>query len=319
MKKLFFVFTLGFVLISFLFTTGVSAQITDNEIFWQKKLEEMRAEIKEQGYSFTVDYNDACQYKIEDLCCFNSSLGPLSGIETDNSTKPLTTQRFKLPSRYIGYYTPVKNQLACGSCWAFCMVGAVEGLMKKIMSTDEDMSEQWLVDCNPWGWDCDGGFINYAMFVNDGSPSESCYPYYGNDYLPCDTSCTPLYFIYDWDWVTNPYVIPPVDNIKQSIMKYGSVSVGIIADYWFQVYSGGVFDHCASGYTNHCVVLCGWDDSLGPAGAWLLKNSWGTTWGGVDIDESGTVDPDELGFMWIIYGCSKVGESAAYPIPYFGG
>lgn len=270
MKKLFFVFTLSVMLSWFVLAPLVYAQGIDNEISWEEKLEQMRAEIEEKGYSFTVDYNDACQYKLEDLCCFNSALGPLSGIEADNSTKQLTTVRFKLPSRYIGYYTPPKNQLACGSCWAFCMVGAVEGLMKKIMHTDEDMSEQWLVDCNPWGWDCDGGFINYNMFLTGGAPSESCYPYYGNDYLPCDTSCTPLYFIYDWDWVTYPYVIPPVDNIKQAIMTYGSVSVGIIADYWFQVYSGGVFDHCASGSTNHCVVICGWDDSLGPAGAFSL-------------------------------------------------
>lgn len=75
MKKLFFVFTFGFVLISFLFTPGVSAQVTDNEIFWQKELEEMRAEIKEQGYSFTVDYNPACEFSLEDLCGFSSSLG----------------------------------------------------------------------------------------------------------------------------------------------------------------------------------------------------------------------------------------------------
>lgn len=319
MKKLLIVLTLSVVLSCFLLTPAVYAQDTENEIPWKERLAQMRAEIKAKGYSFTVDYNDACQYKLEDLCCFNPALGPLSGIESDIPTKQLTTKRFKLPSRYIGYYTPVKNQLACGSCWAFCMVGAVEGLMKKIMSTDEDMSEQWLVDCNPWGWDCNGGFINYNMFVTDGAPSESCYPYYGDDYLPCDTSCPPLYYIYDWDWVYYPYVVAPVDDIKAAIMQYGSVAVGVYVSSYFQAYSGGVFDHCTSGSSNHCVVLCGWDDSLGTSGAWLLKNSWGSTWGGVDIDGNGTVDPNERGFMWIIYNCNRVGDSAAYPIPYFGG
>jgi C1A family cysteine protease len=110
-----------------------------------------------------------------------------------------------------------------------------------------------------------------------------------------------------------------VEDIKQAIMTYGSVAVGIKADSWLMAYSGGVFDHCTTGSANHCVALCGWDDRLGPSGAWLMKNSWGPDWGGVDIDESGTVDPDEGGFCWIIYDCNRVGDSAAYPIPYYGG
>jgi inhibitor of cysteine peptidase len=186
------------------------------------------------------------------------------------------------------------------------MVGSVEGLMKKLMGTNEDMSEQWLVDCNPWGWDCDGGFINFNMFITEGAPSEACYPYYGDDYLPCNTSCPHLYFIYDWDWVYAPYVVAPVDDIKQAIMQYGSVAVGVYVSSYFQAYHSGVFNHCTSGSSNHCVVLCGWDDSLGTSGAWRLKNSWGTSWG-------------EAGFMWIVYNCNRVGDSAAYPIPYFGG
>ena len=318
MKKLLIVFTLGVVLSCFLLTPALYAQDTENEIPWKERLAQMRSEIKAKGYSFTVDYNEACQYKLEDLCGFNSALGPLSGIEPETPTRPLTNLQFKLPSRYIGYYTPPKNQLSCGSCWAFGMVSSVEGLMKKLMGTEEDMSEQWLVDCNPWGWGCNGGFINYDMFITDGAPSESCYPYVGYE-QSCNTSCPPLYFIYDWDWVYYPYVVAPVDDIKAAIMQYGSVAVGVYASYYFQAYSGGVFDQCTSGSSNHCVALCGWDDSLGTSGAWLLKNSWGTTWGGVDIDGNGTVDPDERGFMWIIYNCNRVGDSAAYPIPYFGG
>jgi C1A family cysteine protease len=319
MKKLLIVFTLGVVFSCFILTPLVYAQAAEDNISWKEKLAEMRKEIKDKGYTFTVDYNEACQYNLEELCGFKPELGPLSGIEGGNSTKQLAAVIFKERSRYIGYYTPVKNQLSCGSCWAFGMVGAVEGLMKKLMGTNENMSEQWLVDCNPWGWDCDGGFINFNMFVTEGAPSEACYPYYGDDYLPCNTSCPHLYFIYDWDWVYAPYVVAPVADIKQAIMQYGSVAVGVYASYYFQAYSGGVFNHCTSGSTNHCVVLCGWDDSLGTSGAWLLKNSWGTTWGGVDINGNGTIDPDERGFMWIIYNCNRVGESAAYPIPYFGG
>jgi len=316
MKKILLSVLVGFVLISFLLPTTAYAQKSERD--WQKVLEEMREEIKEKGLSFTVDYNPACEYLMTDLCGFNSSLGTYPDI-SKVASEPPKFRALTLPDRYIGVYTPPKDQLYCGSCWAFCMVGAVEGLMKKIMGTDENMSEQWLVDCNPWGWDCDGGFINFNMFLTGGAPSETCYPYYGNDYLPCDTTCPPLYFIYDWDWVYAPGYVAPVDDIKEAIMEYGSVAVGIRATSYLQAYSGGVFDQCTTGSSNHCVVLCGWDDDLGTSGAWLLKNSWGTGWGGVDIDESGIIDPDEGGFAWIVYGCNNVGDSAAYPIPYFGG
>jgi len=318
MKELFGAIMFGLILISLFVSSDINAQTS--EIDWQNKLTEMRTEIKKNGYSFTVDYNSACQYSLDKLCGFNPSLGyfPKDVKSSDNSmvrSKPLT-----LPVRYIGYYTyPASNQSACGSCWAFCMVGAVEGLIKKIMNTNEDMSEQWLVDCNSWGWDCDGGFINFDMFVSDGAPSESCYPYYGDDYLPCDNTCPHLYFIYDWDWVYLPGYVASVNDIKEAIMNAGSVAAGIYANAYFQAYSGGVFNQCTTGNSNHCVVLCGWDDNLGTSGAWLLKNSWGTGWGGVDIDQSGVIEPDERGFMWIVYNCNRVGDSAAFPIAYYGG
>jgi hypothetical protein len=319
MKKLFLFFTFV-VWITGLMTLTLAANAGTGEILhkteWEKVLEELRTKIKDNGYTYTVDYNPACQYSLEELCKFNSLLGHFSnnGPGTVEKKKP---NQNNLPSRYIGYYSSVKHQGACGGAWAIGMAGAVEGLILKTMGSVADISDQWLIDCNPWGWGCMGGFVDYSIFVTEGAPDETCYPYAGQN-QPCNTSCPPLYFIYDWDWVTGPYDLPLVEDIKQAIMDYGSVTAGVYANTAFQAYSGGVFNNCTSGSANHLVVLCGWDDSLG-GGAWLLKNSWGTGWGGVDIDENGTVDPDEEGFMWITYNCNNVGYAAAYPIPYFGG
>lgn len=321
MKKLFLVIVSAIVVMCFILAAvgaDESLKTSNDPLDWKTKLDEMRAEIKDKGYSFTVDYNPACRYSLEQLCGFNAGLsaGDATPLESVTREKPIF--KAPLPSRYIGYYTSAKDQGACGSCWAFGMTSAVEGLFKKTMGTDEDLSEQWLLDCNPWGWSCSGGFINFNMFVSQGSPTETCYYYVAYKHS-CWTHCPYLYFIYDWDWVVSPYVIPPVEDIKQAIMTYGSVAVGMKADAYLQAYTGGVFDHCTPGDSNHCVALCGWDDSLGPSGAWLMKNSWGPGWGGVDIDQNGTVDPDEGGFCWIIYNCNNVGEAAAYPIPYYGG
>jgi C1A family cysteine protease len=273
--------------------------------YYQKKIEtnteieQMRSEIKANGYTFTIGHNPALQYPLEKLCVLdpNKSIPfthAINGIEDSRQRQNVSSD---LPSVYIGYSTSIKSAGACGSGWAFVSVGLLESCVLKRDGVEVDLSEQHMVDCNPWGWGCNGGNWANDMLVDPGSPYESSYPYVGYE-TPCNTSCPIAYQIQSWHFITTEFDVPSIEEIKQAIYTYGAVAAGVYADSFFLSYTGGVFNKCKRkvSWANQAVILCGWDDTKD---AWLLKNCWGTGWG-------------EDGYMWIEYGCSLVGQGAHY-------
>ncbi|RXN09554.1 cathepsin S-like protein [Labeo rohita] len=132
--------------------------------------------------------------------------------------------------RAKGYVTSVKSQGACGSCWAFGAVGALEGQLKKTTGKLVDLSPQNLVDCAPsyQNKGCDGGWINEAfnyVIKNGGIDSESSYPYKGVQ-GPCryDQSkraakCTSYSNVRQGD----------EEALKQAVANIGPISVAINA------------------------------------------------------------------------------------------
>ena len=162
-----------------------------------------------------------------------------------------------------------------------------------------DMSEQYVLSCNPDGYSCKGGNneLKFLTVPNPGAMIEDCFPYVASD-VACAPSCsTPRYPLAEWKYLTTDTTIPTVAAIKAAIYTYGAVTAYVYVDRTFQAYTGGVYNNTKTyRYTNHQIQLVGWDDTLG---AWLLKNSWGTAWG-------------VQGYMWITYGSCRVGEGAAW-------
>ena len=81
-----------------------------------------------------------------------------------------------------GAVTHVKNQGACGSCWAFSAVGGLEGLSKIHDDDLQDFSEQMLVDCAYLTYGnlaCNGGqmYNAYAFIRDKGIVRQDEYPY----------------------------------------------------------------------------------------------------------------------------------------------
>lgn len=273
--------------------TGIDKgiKVADKDL-WESKLVALRADIKANGYTFTVGHNPACAYTIEELCTLKPEMAAFSEIEDAEMGSEAITQA--LPSSYTGCCGQVSNQGSCGSCWAFASVAAVECAIDCQGGPSYNLSEQQVLDCNPYGYSCSGGWFAFSEARNPGLTTESNYPYVG--YKKSCTVTSPYYSISSAYYVYNSYSVAPTSYIKQKIYDKGCVAAAVYVNYAFQAYTGGVFNSCRNRSCNHAITLCGWDDSKG---AWLLKNSWGTGWG-------------ENGYMWIKYGCSRVGYAACY-------
>ena len=179
--------------------------------------------------------------------------------------------------RQKGAVTPVKNQGNCGSCWAFSTTGALEGYHFVKTGKLLNFSEQQLVDCSgSYGnQGCNGGLMESAMkyTAQYGLEQETAYPYTGKD-----GKCK-----YDKSKATTlnkGYKAANGDSGLEAALKNGPVSVSIEADQAvFQGYTGGVLNSQSCGTNlDHGVLAVGYGTENGQ-GYWIVKNSWGTSWG----------------------------------------
>lgn len=175
--------------------------------------------------------------------------------------------------------TPVKDQGQCGSCWSFSATGAMEGAWAIKSGELVSLSEQQLVDCSS-GFEygnhgCNGGLMDGAFqyAIKNGMCSEDSYTYQASN-GQCQ-NCDRIVSISDCNDV------PPNNQMAlKEAVSIGPVSIAIEADTrTFQLYKGGVISSDACGTNlDHGVLIVGYGTE-NETPYWLVKNSWGTSWG----------------------------------------
>ncbi len=144
-----------------------------------------------------------------------------------------------------------------------------------------------------------GGNPIFSTFnlIRRGVPKESDFPYIissqggrirwnpsGNDWVNHLVKSDKTLVIRKEDFVDYDTFI---NTIKSAIMSFGALacSIEVYEDYYY--YSGGVYipSPGSRDLGGHAVLLIGWDDNYYNPNdgqyykVWILKNSWGTSWG----------------------------------------
>jgi len=182
-----------------------------------------------------------------------------------------------------GAVTQVKDQGQCGSCWSFSTTGALEAAYYIKYGELLEFSEQQLVDCDNYkngGRDmgCNGGLMDNAfrwIGKNGGLCTEQEYPYVSGVTKTsgtCQKTCNAVANSKVVDFVD---VEPNSDVAMMTALYQQPISIAIEADQReFQLYKSGIFTGQCGSKLDHGVLLVGYGPDY-----YLVKNSWGTSWG----------------------------------------
>lgn len=227
----------------------------------------------QKNESYKLEVNDFTDQKISSNNHFITSENGNYEID-DSIIVPMA-----IDWREKGAVTHVKNQANCGSCWSFSATGSIEGINAITNGKLLNISEQQLIDCSTdYGNNgCEGGSMDLAFkyVIKNGLCSEKEYPYTAQE-GSCE-ECDTVVNITGYQDITNNN-----EKALKRVVAQQPVSVAIQANSRsFQMYSSGIYSDLSCGnQLDHGVLIVGYGyDLFHDMDYWIVKNSWGPSWG----------------------------------------
>lgn len=178
----------------------------------------------------------------------------------------------------MNFLSEIRSQGQCGSCVAFAAVGALEGRIKVAAKSSKmaiDLSEQYLFR-NIGA--CDFGSISLLAAMElegSGTTDEACTPYTmgrmgdAKEATECSDKENRISTIEGYTQLSRKAIKKALQN--------GPVTTAMTVYEDFMFYKSGIYEHVTGGRAGgHAVVIVGYDDA---SGVWIVRNSWGTSWG----------------------------------------
>lgn len=259
--------------------------------------------------------NEKAEVEVVPTICKTDKKSSLINNITSNSFVRADSNSY--PSSYslvdLGQVSAVKNQMSTGTCWAFTSNEMVESNLLKSKSIALNFSsrhmEYYTTRTFTDGTNTDGlnrvvdsggnFFMSTNYFKNNYGPIlETSMPFENNMNLISLSSVKNKVQAAD---VNTTFILPNGDKgctdsvknaIKSHLMNYGAVGTMINMQKPSIYYNDSTASYYYNGSNsvNHAVTIVGWDDnykisnfssSVQPSspGAWLVKNSYGTSFG----------------------------------------
>ncbi len=261
-----------------------------------------------------------------------------SPLDMSHLAGQATTARNKgvLPSTYdlrdYSRVTSVKNQNPYGTCWAFATLGSVESFLMGDAASgktaeNRDFSEMHL---SWYAYTGDDAFTTSTPAFGDDPILDQGGNLWKSTALLArwtgpvnETDC--IYSeterpVGPWSNYTNQKHLTDVHylandktadtDIKNAMMTYGGVAIAYRHDNTYYEPTNYAYYYNGAGSSNHEVLAIGWDDAFDKTlfspdapsdGAWIVKNSWGTTWG-------------DGGYFYLSYSDASLTDGSAFVV-----
>ena len=166
------------------------------------------------------------------------------------------------------------------SCWAFSSSGNIEGQWFLAGNNLTSLSEQELVSCDDTNGGCGGGWQDKAFAWlqserNGSIVTEASYPYKSGT-MGWAPSCT-LKESMPVGATISSHADVARNEADMAAWVSANGPLAIVVDVGgggWGAYKSGVLTKCTAGTVDHAVLIVGFAETY-----WIIKNSWGTTWG----------------------------------------